>query len=135
MKGSCLCGRVSYEIESPFRTFQYCHCSRCRKITGSAHAANIFVAPEQFKWVSGAEHIGRFEHPDAKYFATSFCNNCGSSLPWEVQGGINVVVPAGTLDEDPEMMPVRSIFWSSRAPWYKETCDIEKVDALPIKKK
>ena len=45
MKGSCLCGGVVYEIDPPFKIFQYCHCSRCRKFTGSAHAANLFVPP------------------------------------------------------------------------------------------
>ena len=105
MKGSCVCGKVEYEITPPFRVFQYCHCSRCRKFTGSAHATNIFVPPEQFRWIKGEDSVGRYEHPDAKYWATCFCKNCGSSLPWAVQGGANVVVPAGTLDDDPEIDP------------------------------
>jgi hypothetical protein len=52
-KGSCLCGSVHYEFTGNMGIFQYCHCSRCRKVTGSAHAANLFVAPEQFHWVQG----------------------------------------------------------------------------------
>ncbi len=133
MKGSCLCGQVSYEINEPIKTFQYCHCSRCRKFTGSAHAANFFVPPTQFKWLTGEELVGRFEQPDAKYFATSFCKNCGSSLPWATQGGANIVVPAGTLDDELSIKPQRSIFWQSRAPWYEETCDLPKHDTRPVK--
>ena len=68
MKGSCVCGKVTYKIIPPFRTFQYCHCSRCRKFTGSAQAPNLFVPPAQFQWQNGQEYVGRFEHPDAKYF-------------------------------------------------------------------
>ncbi len=135
MKGSCLCGTVTYEIDPPFRTFQYCHCSRCRKVSGSAYAPNIFVPPEQFRWLSGEQQLGRFEHPTAKYFASSFCKNCGSSLPWVVKGGMNVVVPAGTLDEDPGIRPKRRIFWESRAPWYQELCDLAKYDQFPPRRK
>ena len=72
MKGSCLCGKVTYQMSPPFNVFQFCHCSRCRKFTGSAHAANLFVTPEQFEWLSGEDYVGRYEHPEAKYFATCF---------------------------------------------------------------
>lgn len=133
MKGSCLCGSVSYQIEPPFKMFQYCHCSRCRKFTGSAHAANIFVPPERFKWLTGEEFVGRFEEPDAKYFATCFCKRCGSSMPWSVQGGKNVVVPAGTLDDDPEIKPMHNIYWQSKACWFENAGALTQYDGLPTK--
>ena len=70
MKGSCLCGSVKYEIEPPFKIFQYCHCSRCRKFTGSVHSANLFVPLPQFKWLAGEEQVGKYDHKEAKYLAT-----------------------------------------------------------------
>ena len=124
-KGSCLCGEVTYEIEGPFRVFQFCHCSRCRKFTGSAHGSNLFVPPEQFRWTNGEDFIGRYELPETKYFATTFCRQCGSSLPWAVKGGKNIVVTAGTLDDDPAIRPMWNIFWDSKVSWY------EGVDHLP----
>ncbi|WP_045860778.1 GFA family protein [Teredinibacter purpureus] len=133
MKGSCLCGNVHYEITPPFKMFQYCHCSRCRKFTGSAHAANIFVAPSQFRWLKGQSSIQRFQKPDAKYFATCFCTRCGSSLPWQAQGVPNIVVPAGTLDEELMEQPQQCIFWGSRPAWFVETHNLKKHNALPLK--
>ena len=59
--GTCLCGEVGYEITGNLGIFQYCHCSRCRKFTGSAHAANIIVAPDQFRWLKGDQSVGRYE--------------------------------------------------------------------------
>ena len=103
IKGSCLCGAVSYQFHGPEYIFQYCHCSRCRKFTGSAHASNIIISPDQFEWLTGADQIGRYEHPEAKHFATCFCRQCGSSLPWAAQSGGAMIIPAGTLDEDPEI--------------------------------
>ena len=134
INGSCLCGEVVYEVEGPFKIFQYCHCSRCRKFTGSAHASNIFVPPEKFKWIKGEELLGRYEHEEAKYFATNFCKQCGSSLPWAVQGGRNIVVTAGTLDDDPGIKPLWNIFWASKACWFEGTEVIDKFDKFPKRK-
>ena len=131
MKGSCLCGSVVYAITPPFKGFQYCHCSRCRKFTGSLHSANIFVPVAQFQWLQGAELVGTYDFPQAKYLTTAFCKRCGSSLPWEVKGGKNRVVPAGTLDEDPGIRPGQNIFWGSRASWCVETSALPKCDELP----
>lgn len=131
--GSCLCSKVKYEISGNLGIFQYCHCSRCRKFTGSAHAANLLVKPEQFKWLSGEESVGRFEHPDARHFATSFCTHCGSSLPWLGKTGKAVIVPAGTLDDDPQIKPFQNIYWGSRAEWYVDASELVRYDELPNK--
>jgi len=133
-KGSCLCGAVSYQFHGPEYVFQYCHCSRCRKFTGSAHATNIIVAPDQFEWLSGADKVGRFEHPEAKHFATCFCQQCGSSLPWEAQSGGAVVIPAGTLDEDPEIRPSQNIFWKDRVAWREAVESLPHYDELQPRK-
>ena len=56
-KGSCRCKAVAYQVELPFERFMYCHCTRCRKATGAAHAANGFVKPEAFRWTQGESEV------------------------------------------------------------------------------
>jgi hypothetical protein len=131
--GSCLCRKVTYEITGHLGIFQYCYCSRCRKFTGSAHAANLLVSPKDFKWLSGEEEVGRYEPVETKHFATSFCKHCGSSLPWLGKTGKSMVIPAGTLDSDPGIRPFQNIFWNSRAIWYEEPNALPKYDELPTK--
>jgi hypothetical protein len=131
IKGSCLCQAVTYQYHGPEYVFQYCHCSRCRKFTGSAHAANIIVDPKQFEWLSGEDMLGRFEHPEAKHFATCFCKKCGSSLPWMAKSGRALIIPAGTLDQDPGIRPTQNIFWQDRADWREEVGPLPKHDQLP----
>ena len=131
--GSCLCGEVSYEFVGPIKVFQYCHCSRCQKITGSAHASNIIIAPSHFKWIRGENNVGRFELAEARHFASSFCKTCGSSLPWLTQTGKAFIVPAGTLDVDPTAKPQHNIYYSDKAPWYVNADDLVKYDELPVK--
>lgn len=132
--GSCLCQTVSYRFHGPEHVFQYCHCSRCRKFTGSAHASNIIVDPGNFEWLDGEDSVGRFEPADAKHFATCFCKKCGSSLPWLSQSGTAMIIPAGTLDEDPGIKPTQNIFWNSRAAWREEVSTLPCHDELPPRK-
>jgi len=131
VSGSCLCNLVRYEITGNLGIFQYCHCSRCRKFTGSAHAANLLVSPGDFSWLSGAEHVGRYEPENTKHFATSFCKHCGSSMPWLGKSGKAVVIPAGTLDNDPAIKPMQNIFCGSRAIWYKSADSLPESEELP----
>ena len=132
--GSCLCGEVNYEVTGNLGIFQYCHCSRCRKATGSAHAANIIVAPEHFSWRSGEENVGRYEVPQASHFANSFCKKCGSTLPWPTKSGKAVVIPAGTLDDHPGIEPMQNIFCGSKAQWYAEASELPLHEEFPKKK-
>lgn len=130
-KGSCLCGAVTYEYDDPVSDFRYCFCPRCRKATGSAHVANIFVKPEQFHWKSGQEHVKRYDLPEARSFATCFCTICGSPLPHATRSAKRVVIPAGSLDDDPGVKPNCSIWWSERAPWYLTADELRRYDEEP----
>lgn len=132
-QGSCLCSKVKYEITGTMGIFQYCHCSRCRKHTGSGHAANIFAKPEQFHWIQGQDDTETYEPENTKYFATSFCKTCGSTLPWLSKSGKVMVVPAGTLDTKIPLKPQQNIFWNSKADWYTCASELVKYDELPTK--
>ena len=48
LAGSCLCGRVRYEITKPFLRAGYCHGSRCRKLTGTLAGINGRVERDGF---------------------------------------------------------------------------------------
>ncbi|MCC7483563.1 MAG: GFA family protein [Burkholderiales bacterium] len=120
VRGSCLCGTVKFEIAPPYSAFRYCHCSRCRKASGSAHASNIFVPKAQFGWLAGEAAVKRFRLPGAERFAVWFCGTCGTRVPHEVPGRGDWLIPAGILDGDPGERPQNSIFWGSKSPWYLE---------------
>lgn len=131
--GSCLCGEVIYEITGNLGIFQYCHCSRCRKFTGSTYASNLFVSPNQFQWIKGSALVAVYSPTDTKHFSTAFCQQCGSSLPWHSKSGKAVIVPAGTLNEHPGIEPFQNIFCASKAQWYKSPSELPEHDTLPKK--
>ena len=120
ISGSCLCGEVTFVVSGEVSAFHLCHCSRCRRSTGTAHASNIFTKPENITWLSGTENIRRYEHPTAETFAKQFCSRCGSGLPYINRPGTALVIPAGSLKGDPGVTPQDNIFWGSRVQWYDE---------------
>ena len=126
LSGSCLCGSVRFEVKPPFSAFRYCHCSRCRKASGSAHAANLFVPQSQFGWLAGEASINRFDLPGAKRFAVWFCSRCGTRVPHKIRERDDYLVPAGILDHDPLKRPEQNIFWGSKAAWYLEPAELPK---------
>ncbi|HBR93537.1 MAG TPA: aldehyde-activating protein [Opitutae bacterium] len=115
-KGSCLCAEVVYEIEGEFENFYLCHCDRCRKDTGSAHAANLFSQDFKLHWLSGENRVRSYQLPDSCH-AKSFCSHCGSALPHRLAGGSMLMVPAGSLDSELSIKPQAHLFCSERALW------------------
>lgn len=126
--GSCLCGEVRYTITGSFDRFYLCHCSHCRKDTGSAHAANLFSATAKLTWLSGQGSITTFRLQDTRH-ARSFCAICGSALP--LAGTSGVVVPAGSLDTDIAQVPDGSIFTGSRASWDHDLNLVPHYESFP----
>jgi len=129
--GSCLCGTVTFEISPPFQTMIHCHCSRCRKSTGTGHATNLAVSPEQLHWLSGEGNIARYDLPTAKSFGKWFCNHCGSPVPKLTRSGTVVVIPAGSLDTAPPIAPTDHIYWASRASWGCSSGGLPTHEELP----
>ena len=127
--GSCLCGTVRFELHGVFDSFFLCHCSRCRKGTGSAHAANLFAAQMTIDWTSGRDSVRSYRVPDTRH-ERSFCARCGSALPHAPSDGL-LVVPAGSIDSAINIRPGAHICTQSRADW---DVDLERVghfDHLP----
>jgi hypothetical protein len=63
LRGSCLCGGVKFEIERAVGPFELCHCTRCRKVSGSAYLTWLGVRREDFRFLQGADLIKTFELP------------------------------------------------------------------------
>ena len=128
MKGSCLCGAVKFEVEGDFDRFFLCHCSYCRKDTGSAHAANLFTKSALLTWLSGNDLVQTYLHPGTRHIR-SFCSIC-SALPTQVEGGA-VVLPAGCLDEPSPLSPSAHLYLASKADWDDELSEVPGFDGLP----
>ena len=128
--GSCLCGEVQFEVLGDFESFFLCHCGRCQKDTGLAHAANLFSSTASITWLSGKSKIKTFRVPATRH-EKSFCSECGSALPGLQMNGALLVVPAGSLDSDFATRPNAHIFVANGADWDIGLDDIPRFDELP----
>ncbi|WP_339773388.1 GFA family protein [uncultured Pseudosulfitobacter sp.] len=128
--GQCLCGAVTFRISGTFESFFLCHCSRCRKDTGTAHAANLFSSKATITWLSGTDRISTFTLPGSRH-AKSFCSTCGAALPMSQTDGGFVVVPAGCLDSPIDLRPTAHICMADRATWDNDLEAIPRMDGLP----
>jgi len=122
---------VTYQLTPPSNHSSHCHCERCRKSSGTGHATNLIVDPAQFRWNSGEDTINHYKLPEAESFGKWFCNHCGSAVPRESRGGTIMVIPAGTLDDDPLIKPTDRIFWNSRAAWSCDCDDMPTHETYP----
>jgi hypothetical protein len=128
--GSCLCGEVAFEVDGEFDSFYLCHCERCRKDTGTAHAANLFSSTAGLRWLSGEDCVRTFDFNGTGHIK-SFCAKCGSALPNMQMDGTLLVVPAGSLDCDAPIRPDAHIFFMSKANWDDGLENLPRFDRLP----
>lgn len=133
-QGSCLCGAVKYELSGNFQSFFLCHCTRCQKDTGSAHAANLFAKSGELTWLQGKVEVKTYQHPNSLH-SKSFCQKCGSALPTLVEHINSVLVPAGSLDSPVPIVPTAKIFVGSGAGWFINLDDVPSYETLPVQAK
>jgi hypothetical protein len=131
VRGSCLCGGVSFEVSGDFKGIVKCHCSRCRKGRSAAHCNNLFIESPEFEWLSGRDLVACFAVPDAQRFQNCFCRICGSIVPRREPDRARLAVPAGSLDTDSPVGEGLHIFVGSKAPWYDITDEHEQHDTFP----
>lgn len=128
--GQCLCGAVRFEIRGDFEAFFLCHCSHCRKGSGSAHSANLFSKSATLRWLSGEAQVTAFQLAGTRH-ARSFCATCGSALPSLQMNGTLLVVPAGSLDGDVPLRPQGHLFTESRADWDEALEELPQFPTVP----
>ena len=133
--GSCLCGSVKFEIARAVGPFELCHCGRCRKASGSAFAAMVGVRRDDFRLISGREMIRAYEAPVrevAPGYRSYFCTGCGSPVPNPNPETAWFEVPAGALDDDPQLRPDRHIFVELKCPWFEIADDLPQLDRAAL---
>ncbi|APE44505.1 aldehyde-activating protein [Sulfitobacter alexandrii] len=128
--GQCLCGAVSFSVAGALDALYLCHCSRCRKDSGSAHSANLFAGDATLCWSAGEDRVRVFRLAGTRH-VKSFCAECGSALPYATGDGGAVVVPAGSLDSPVALRPRAHICHASRAAWDDDLASVPRIDGLP----
>lgn len=129
LTGSCLCGAVTYRVEDDFKYAMNCHCSQCRRATGSAFKPFAGIEIDRLALTAGEDSLRLYGDPDASH--DTHCAQCGSLLWSVVREGAWAHVTLGTLIDAPSIRPQLHIFVGSKAPWHEITDDLPQFQELP----
>jgi hypothetical protein len=132
VSGGCLCGGVRFEATLPFRRANHCHCSLCRRHSGSTGLVQGRVPRERFRLLQGEELVRVFR-PAGGQAVKAFCSVCGSSLfgnRWPE--GEEISVRLGALDDDSVVALDYHSWVGSKAAWERLPDDgLPRYDAGP----
>ncbi|MET0219776.1 MAG: GFA family protein [Tardiphaga sp.] len=129
LTGRCLCGTVSYQVADAFEYAMNCHCSQCRRATGSAFKPFAGIRREHLAITDGND--AAFIYGDASAAHDVHCRRCGSLLFSVVRDGAYAHVAMGTLVDAPDIKPSMHIFVGSKAPWHEITDDLPQHARFP----
>jgi len=129
--GSCNCGEIKFKAYGDVSDFVLCHCSYCKKDTGSGNASNIFLKKYRMTWIGNQLLIRNYNIPNTLH-SKSFCAQCGSALPFEMEDINILMLPAGSIDEDLDVNPRAHIFSSNLKSWEEDSESLIKYEKLPL---
>ena len=119
LSGGCQCGGVRYEVtaEKPYRT-HVCHCTDCRKQSGSAFSITWIVPEDSFRLTQGKLKVFASKAQSGRAKRGAFCPDCGSRIynTIELRPGLLSIKP-GTLDDASGLAPTRHVWVQSKLPW------------------
>lgn len=115
-RGECNCGAVAFEVDADLTDVYVCHCSICRRATGSGGIAVVVVDNRAFRWTRGKDRIATWRKPGVDW-QTWFCQECGSPVPG-ANDPSRMFVPVGLLTSGAEALRVaHHLFVDSKAAW------------------
>jgi hypothetical protein len=121
LAGRCFCGAVHYAVADEFIYAANCHCSGCRRATGSAFKPFAGIERDKLVVTEGRDNLMFFGDENGH---DAHCKVCGSLLYSLVRAGAFVHVAMGTLVDTPAIRPTEHIFVGSKAPWFTITDDL-----------
>jgi hypothetical protein len=111
--------------------FEYaliCHCSNCRRATGSAFKPFAGIKLQHLQVIADSSALLIYGGTDAH---DAHCKACGSLLYSAFPGRAFAHVTLGTLTDAPSIRPTAHIFVRSKAPWFEITDDLPQYEEFP----
>jgi hypothetical protein len=117
LKGSCLCGAVSFEVAGTLPQPDACHCTQCRRFSGHyfvsadvPRAAVTIHNDANVTWYHSSERVRR-----------GFCATCGASLffdPVDQAKHAWIAIAMGAFDPPTNTHIAKHIFVAEKGDYY-----------------
>lgn len=115
----CACGQASLTVEGEPAMHGVCHCTNCKRRTGSAFGISAYFRAEQVSERAGATTVYAFHHAAQDHDqARHFCSRCGTTLWWTLSSLPGHVGVAGGCFADAALPePTYSVTHGKKLPW------------------
>jgi hypothetical protein len=115
LTGGCLCGNIRYRLDAAPFDAGYCHCTLCRRSSGSPVLAFATVPRERFVVTAGEPRRRRSSSIGERWF----CGDCGTPLAMLVEHQPDTIdFTIGSLDAPELVRPAFHLFFSERIRWF-----------------
>ena len=132
--GKCLCGEVQIKIDGNISDIIHCHCSLCRKNSGTAYATNGFINTAEFTITAGRGSLSAFSFKPGRH--RYFCKNCGSPVySANTDDPSRLRIRLGILDSDISERPISHNFVTSKGNWEDLDAKLPRYDAFEPSRK
>lgn len=128
-EGACTCLEVRYRLMSRPLFVHCCHCTWCRRETGSAFAVNALIEADRVVLQSGTPEVVLTPSASGKGQKISRCPVCRVAV-WSNYAGLDELmrfVRVGTLSEPQLLPPDIHIYTSTKQPWVVLPTDVPAV--------
>lgn len=119
MTATCACGQASITLDALPTMHGVCHCTNCKRRTGSAFGISAYFDKTAVVAQSGETSVYAFHHAAQNHDQERhFCVNCGTTLFWylsTVPGSIGVAGGCFADENLPE--PTYTVTDSKRFSW------------------
>jgi len=115
----CACGRAKIAVRGTPSLYGVCHCTNCKRRTGSAFGISSYFKKSDVESTEGELSVYSFHHAVQNHDqARHFCSNCGTTLFWYVSALPELIgISAGCFGEDPPGEPDVSVTHAKCYPW------------------
>ncbi|KAL2867639.1 GFA family protein [Aspergillus lucknowensis] len=105
LTGACLCGKITYALDLPASEpnpkLVLCHCTSCKRYTGSGFSTNIMIPKSALRWTSGTPKVFLDSSADSgNALPREICGDCGSHFTSGPSGSPTIALKWGTLDDE-----------------------------------
>ena len=113
MAGRCLCGATSWQTDAEPNSVHYCHCSMCRRWTGSPFATLVWYPRTSVRW-GGKQPVAFRSSPIA---VRAHCGSCGTPLYLAYDSQPMLGLTVGCMDDPDSVQPSHHYGTEARIRW------------------
>lgn len=122
LSGKCLCGAITFTVDSPTGTIGVCHCKMCRTWSGGLVFA---IEDARDLAISGEGSLGVYKSSD--WGERCFCKTCGTNLFWRSEQFGHIAVMAGSIEQEDNLTFANEIYVDHTPGYFAFANDTHKL--------